>query len=185
MANANSGPSKVKEGDHLFALQSFEWFKTERHGHAVSAKLVVLESTSHPVGALVDNAWFVQGESPEKAMAKMKEFIAALLDIADPVQLAAQGEALMSAEQPGRGMQIRCSAEKKTSRNKTTFIQLSWSHVPGQNAQSVAQVRAYLDSRAPVAPAAPTFPAAAAPPVASPAPAAPGLPASLAGLGLK
>jgi hypothetical protein len=186
MANSVSGPSKIKEGDHLFALQSLEWFKTERFGHAVVAKLLVVESTSYPVGSQADKAWFVQGESPDKAMAQLKEFIAALLDIADPAKIAEQGQALMSDAQPGRGMQIRCTAEKKTARNKSQYVLVTWSHVPGQTAQSVEQMRAYLNSRS-TAPAPAAAPTPAAPPAVAPAaPAAgPGLPASLASLGLK
>ena len=178
----------IGEGKHKLALAEYFLFNSTKHGQAIGARFVVLESTNpkHTRGQVVFQGWYInraaffvgdQGEIDRAADFAAKLQGVTLAESGDEIRKLLDAQAV----QPARGMVIECTGIAGTSKKDPTksFTDRQWATIP-QTPQDVAGMRQWLDSVAPirqqhVAPApaaAPQQPQYAQPPAQYP-PAAP------------
>lgn len=159
----NNYGDRIAEGEHTLALGIFEEKSTAENGIIYASDLVVIDSTGqHKPGEIVGLAFFVSAPESwkrEKEWAKLNAFIRELTGQADKNERAKQADALLHPTMPGRGILIKVIGKTKpahtikkgprTGQMSEPFVDLTFAHVPGQQAEQIARVRAYVDSKMP------------------------------------
>ncbi len=172
----------IDEGKHKLALAEYFLFDSKKHGQAIGARFVVLESTNpkHMPGQIVMQCWWINrapnfvGDTGE--IDRAADFVAklqgvTLAEAGDEVRKLLDGQAV----QPARGMVIECVAITGTSKKDPTkkYTDRQWATIQ-QDRNAVAGMRQWLDTNAPIrqqhaapaqaAPPPPQQPQYAAPP---------------------
>lgn len=156
--------ARIADGHHTLALIDHELRDTENDGKILAADFEVVESTSMQVGTVVGCAWFVTKQPnwlAEKELGRHMVFVNQLQgnDPSDTVAAEKGARSLSHPSQPGRGLLIRCfgnegkpgKTEKenaaKEGRPPVGFVELTWSHVPGQTPEARNARRADMEKR--------------------------------------
>jgi hypothetical protein len=174
----------IADGKHKLALAEYFIFNSLKHGQAIGARFVVVESTNpaHAVGSTCFQGWYINkapnfiGDSQE--IDRAADFVAKLNGCSLPEAGGEVQKLLDRAEmQPARGMVVACVGTSNPGRTKKDgtvgkpFTDRSWTTIQ-QGPAEVAAMRGWLDQVSPLrAHAAPVAPPAPAPQYAQPAPA--------------
>jgi len=178
-------------GNHELAIAALYLKPTRKYGPTIFADAVVVKTDNeqaHKIGSVVTVSFRVSMQSPngfeqEKEFGNLLVFVNALTGNKRDDNGAAQA-AVQSFITNGtaRGFMVKCRGYN--AKANSPFISYDWKTFDGQSEQTVAQVRQWLDTVAPIQVAAPApapQPAAPAqpapqqwtPPAQTPPPAAP------------
>ena len=178
----------IRGGRHVLAVSEFKMIPTDSDGPAVALRAVVLDTnnpTEHPVGSVVERRFTInaapkfQGDKGERVWGELKNAVAAMLGMPSSTpqeqqqvferwfEFMAYAEANQEAHQL-RGLVVICNATHRPPRQKKNaapgemtkaFTETVFEHVPGQSAQSMAQIRAQVEHYLQNPPAPPPTPA--------------------------
>lgn len=160
IANAalpSSRGDEIPDGEHVLALKAFYEKATESAGTILAADFVVVQSSSLTPGKDVGCGFFINGTlfvgHAVREKGRVRAFAQALLGIADQQQLAKEGAALLQRHQPGRGILVKCYAQRRAAKKKkdgtmgAAFTDLTWEHVGNQTPDAIRSTRAQIESR--------------------------------------
>lgn len=164
----------IKGGRHVLAVSEFKMIPTDDAGPAVALRAVVLETNNpaeHPIGSQVERRFTInagpkfQGDKGERVWGELKNCVAAMFGMPNNTPQEQQtvferwfsfmsyADANPEAHQL-RGLVVICNATFKAPRQKKNaapgemtkaFTETVFEFVPGQNDQTMVQMRAVVE----------------------------------------
>lgn len=156
----------IGSGNHVLALLGFRYSESRDDGPIYGCDFVVVKSDAadHPVGSVRSQIFKVerrpkfqsQDSDADRLVALIQNMLGCTEQTVDSVKLSALEVAQIEsgklldeaglAAAKGRGLLVGAygAPAKKTSAGKD-FVDVSWSHVPGQTPESIAAKRRELD----------------------------------------
>lgn len=142
----------IKAGDHVLELKSFEFKKGKGGKKVFAASYVVVASSVHTVGEIVNQTWKMSHHEhdwqAEQDKGRVNAFVVALLGPAflgekpGKTEISEAIKMLIATTQKGRGIRVRATGHKAGE----TFVDVSYENIPGQTKESITANRARQES---------------------------------------